>query len=430
MQATSTISPPHLLLPLLHRAAQLGSLSSIKHLASIYCFGITRGTAPVVTLVPRDAKRAVRWALEGCKRAVGKASGEGKAPLIGEEREITEELVHLLARLARSRVADWPGVGVTKEAHAEKHAGKDFWQSLEGYLLLLKEKLGSSTREADPVLSGSGSKAEDATGAVETDEVQDEQDEQPAASSPTTALSPATILNAELGFLEALLQLRQILQKRDHAAGMHDLLERLVALPEVEPVREAAQALLAAPEDQAAIKAFRQALWDSLPEEEEAESLLSTSSTVDQKQTLQHSSSFSRTLHHKFSANLAAITASHATALSLHKRSIHSSSSTRKAERHKRMHTSTRLHRLLAFAPSALRGVTARRNRSSKMRRSLFVGLGDLRVFSPTRPVSCSLSTVHRTNPLAPRAHRSRANVQSPARVSAIAVESHRCMAR
>ncbi len=286
IKAATPISPPHVLLPLLHRAAQLGSLPSILRLATLYTYGITRGLAPVVTLVQRDPQRAIRWALQGCHvlgKLVDEAESEAEVregaqaqpPPDAAEREERRaallELVHLLSRLARSRAAAWPGSNDAKGTSVEQ----TFWQRLERLvpkLEVLVEKVLRSSSTTSTLRGGSSASATPAAAASEEqDEVTDEEEQEQDKSLSLRAEEQAADVRADLRLLKALLDMREVAMQG--LAASSALSERILgALREDDELiytTGAVQALLAEPKSKANVQAVQKALWRSLPEEEE-----------------------------------------------------------------------------------------------------------------------------------------------------------------
>ncbi|KDN44061.1 hypothetical protein K437DRAFT_268897 [Tilletiaria anomala UBC 951] len=358
IKALTPITPAHRLLPLLKRAAELRSLRSITQLAALYTLGVTRGHAPIaVELVRRDAPRALSWAVRGLGFALGRhgastavdggsssvrpveskeqsqqGAENGKvlaataAAGSDEEEEEKKEaifmLLHLLARVARSKKAAWPAMSLSSpngshsveqvDAESDTNLTK-LWRRVEELLpsmqAYLKDQEGVSA-------SGDGDvAAADGTGAVSfaaalttsatvagTDDVPDPPPQQPpeadgdlvsllagnvsskVAEKTRECLSVLDAARKELAFLEALVSLRKALLARagsEKLEGRGDVdeverkLDALQALPgcKEQMLKEKAEAVLstlsALDEKMLAVRvaAFRDALAATLPEE-------------------------------------------------------------------------------------------------------------------------------------------------------------------
>lgn len=100
IQACSTTTPLARVLPLLDRAAELGSLTSMSRLALLYTYGVERHhPPPVVIVLPREPRRAVHWAIRGLYAAMDV-----------KDLEAVSSLISLLTRCARTSALAWPAL--------------------------------------------------------------------------------------------------------------------------------------------------------------------------------------------------------------------------------------------------------------------------------------------------------------------------------
>lgn len=132
IEAGATTTPLTRILPLLDRAAELGSLASMYRLAILYAYGVYRHhPPPKVTILGRDPQKAVHWTIRALHSALDAAesdasatgskknrSGKNKMETGNETRPPSQldpiptifALTALLARVARSAHLYWPAI--------------------------------------------------------------------------------------------------------------------------------------------------------------------------------------------------------------------------------------------------------------------------------------------------------------------------------
>lgn len=104
----------------------LGSVSACISLAALFTTGVTRGSQPVVILLPREPLTALAWVLEGCRllkrrqeRARIKTRGPTRAHMLAADKAALDQavkMITLLVRLLRTRQAmTLPSEGVLGE---------------------------------------------------------------------------------------------------------------------------------------------------------------------------------------------------------------------------------------------------------------------------------------------------------------------------